>query len=210
MAQLPAGLAMLIDVRSNEGRNELIFSHEGNARVAASVILIGVVVALIGSLFMAIGPKFKQAPRQGGDASVGAASTSVRIVGQPPRDNVPCDQQVWPNFAHRCLVRTEATPNLDNPAPPAQTSEPSTPPAIPNTAQSSSQSASRERPVYYAPPTVRQRDSFNFADSSDTEKTAFSDDTDEVREPEFTEPPPRKRPRRHYKSFHFHFGAFRF
>ena len=93
-----------------------IFSHEGNARVAASVILIGVVVALIGSLFMAIGPKFKQAPRQGGDASVGAASTSVRIVGQTPRDNVPCDQQVWPNFAHRCLVRTEATPNLDNPA----------------------------------------------------------------------------------------------
>jgi len=30
MAQLPAGLAMSIDVRSNEGRNELIFSHEGN------------------------------------------------------------------------------------------------------------------------------------------------------------------------------------
>jgi hypothetical protein len=83
---------MSIDVPSNEGRNELIFSHEGNARVAASVILIGVVVALIGSLFMAIGPKFKQAPRQGGDASVGAASTSVRIVGQTPRDNVSCDQ----------------------------------------------------------------------------------------------------------------------
>ena len=44
-------------------RHDLIFGHEGNARAATSVILIGVLAALIGSVFMAIGPRFKQEPR---------------------------------------------------------------------------------------------------------------------------------------------------
>ena len=82
---------MSMDARTGEEHNGLIFSHEGNARAAASVILIGVIVALIGSVFMAIGPKVKQAPRPTSDASVGAAPTPVRIVGQ--------------TSARRCAVR---------------------------------------------------------------------------------------------------------
>jgi len=42
---------MSMDARTGEEHNELIFSHEGNARAAASVILIGVIAALIGSVF---------------------------------------------------------------------------------------------------------------------------------------------------------------
>jgi hypothetical protein len=49
-------------------RHDLIFGHEGNARAATSVILIGVLAALIGSVFMAIGPRLKQEPRPTPDA----------------------------------------------------------------------------------------------------------------------------------------------
>jgi hypothetical protein len=42
---------------STDARHDLIFGHEGNARAAASVILISVVVTSIGSVFMAIGPR---------------------------------------------------------------------------------------------------------------------------------------------------------
>ena len=44
-------------------RHDLIFGHEGNARAAASVILIGLLATLIGSVFMVVGPRFKQEPR---------------------------------------------------------------------------------------------------------------------------------------------------
>jgi len=83
---------MYMDGNSNETRNELIFSHEGNARASASVILVGVVAALVGGAFMAIGPKVKPSPRPAVDSAIGAVSNPVRIVGQAPHDNVPCDR----------------------------------------------------------------------------------------------------------------------
>src|SRR5689334_5090069 len=98
---------MYMDGNSNETRNELIFSHEGNARAPASVILVGVVAALFGGAFMAIGPKVKPSPRPAVDSAIGAVSNPVRIVGQAPHDNVPCDQQ-------NCLVRKEAAPKSEN------------------------------------------------------------------------------------------------
>src|SRR6478609_5290745 len=128
---------MFMDGNSNETRNELIFSHEGNARAAASVILVGVVAALVGSVFMAIGPKVKPTPRPAVDSTIGAASNPVRIVGQvphdqAPHDNVPCDQQVWPNIEQHCLVRKEAAPKSENIASTARTGDlPPPPPASP-------------------------------------------------------------------------------
>ncbi|MFZ0068579.1 MAG: hypothetical protein WAK90_20650, partial [Pseudolabrys sp.] len=94
--------------------HDLIFSHEGNARAAASVILIGLLAALIGSIFMVIGPRFKQEPHPPRDANIGGASAPVRFIGHAPRENGSCDQQVWPNIDQRCLVRTEVTANSSN------------------------------------------------------------------------------------------------
>ena len=101
-------------------RHDLIFSHEGNARAAASVILIGLLAALIGSIFMVVGPRFKQEPHPPRDANIGEESAPVRFIGHAPRENGSCDQQVWPNIDQRCLVRTEVTANSSNTSSPKQ------------------------------------------------------------------------------------------
>ena len=128
---------------SLDTRHDLIFGHEGNARAATSVILIGVLAALIGSMFMAIGPRFKQEPRPTRDAYIGGASAPVRVIGHAPRENGSCDQQVWPNIDQRCLVRTEATANSGNTSSPEQNEKlsPLTPTAMTMDRQSSSQDA---------------------------------------------------------------------
>jgi hypothetical protein len=58
-------------------------------------------------------------------------------------------------------------------------------------------------------PAARQRQSLELAESSGEAITPFYEDTDELRQQEYMDPPPRKRQRRQ-RSFHFHFGAFRF
>lgn len=58
-------------------------------------------------------------------------------------------------------------------------------------------------------PAARQRESLDLAESSGEAITPFYEDTDELRQQDYVDPPPRKRQRRH-RSFHFHFGAFRF
>ncbi len=85
--------------------HELIFAHEGNARVAASAIMAGMAALLIGGSFLTPGPQVKASslgPYEAGNA------TPVRVIGGPSPDNVRCEQQVWPNIAQRCLVRTQA------------------------------------------------------------------------------------------------------
>jgi hypothetical protein len=209
MAQLFSGLAMSVDASSNEHKR-LIFSHEGNARAAASVILIGVVAALIGSVFMAIGPKVKTTSRAAVEVSVDAASTPVRIVGQAPHNNVvPCDQQVWPNIDQRCLVRTQAASRSEDTSPTARSNEPA-PSSAPTTQTPSQVVPSGSTQHASVPPTARQQQSLSLADSSDEATMPLYDDADEWHQQEFTEPPPRKRQHRQYRSFHFHFGAFRF
>jgi hypothetical protein len=99
---------------SPDSRHDLIFWHEGNARAAASVILIGVLATLIGSVFMVAGPRSKQEPSPPRGVFIGQASTPVRVIGHAPRENGPCEQQVWPNIDQRCLVRTEAKANSGN------------------------------------------------------------------------------------------------
>ena len=124
-------------------RHDLIFGHEGDACAATSVILIGVLAALIGSVFMAIGPRFKQEPRPTGDAYIGGASAPVRVIGHAPRENGSCEQQVWPNIDQRCLVRREAMANSGNTSSPEQNDKLSrlTPTATTMDRQSSSQDA---------------------------------------------------------------------
>ena len=62
---------------SLDTRHDLIFGHEGNARAAASLILIGVLAVLIGSVFMAIGPKFKQDLRPTREAYIGGTAAPI-------------------------------------------------------------------------------------------------------------------------------------
>ena len=90
-------------------RHDLIFGHEGNARVAASVTIAGILAVLIGGSFMAIGPRLNQDSAVARNAAGGAPQGTVRVVGAAPRENnVACEQQVWPNIDQRCLVRADA------------------------------------------------------------------------------------------------------
>jgi hypothetical protein len=68
-----------------------IFGHAGDPRVAASIVLIGIVAALIGGVFMAVGPQLKD--------------KEVRLVGA--RGDATCESQTWPAIAQRCLVRAK-------------------------------------------------------------------------------------------------------
>src|SRR4051794_22221246 len=114
---------------SATSRHDLIFAHEGNARVAASVIMAGMLAVLLGGTVMAIGPELNQEPRAARNAGA-TPPAAVRVIGTAPREQAACDQQVWPNIDQRCLVRTEAK-TAD-----AQTTEAKTAPAAtpaPNT-----------------------------------------------------------------------------
>ena len=189
-------------------RHDSIFGHEGNARAAASVILIGVVATVIGSVFMAIGPRFKQEPRPARYAYIGDSTSPVRFIGHAPRENGSCDQQVWPNIDQRCLVRIEATANSDNTPSPEQNEKlsPLTPTAPTMDHQSSSQDATLgSMPQYATTPTLLAQDALNVAEPSDT----MVDSSGELRQQDAIEPP-RKRARQHYRTFRLHFGAFRF
>jgi hypothetical protein len=194
--------------------HELVFRHEGNARAAASVILVGVVATLIGSVFMQIGPKFKQEPRATRDTRIGEALAPVRIVGHAPRknasENASCDQQVWPNIDQRCLVRTDATANPSFRSSPEQNDKlsPVTATATTTEHQSSSQANTLDGARHDSTaPSLSQRDALNLTESSDSARLPAGY-MDELYLQEPVEPP-RKRARRHYKA-PFHFGGFRF
>jgi hypothetical protein len=193
-------------------RHDLIFGHDGNARAAASVILAGVLATLIGSVFMAIGPRFRQEPRPARYAYIGDPTAPVRVIGHAPRENGSCDQQVWPNIDQRCLVRTEAMANSGNTSSPEQNEKlsPLTPTAPTMDRQSSSQDATLgSMPQYATTPTPLAQDALNITEPSDATVDPSNDSVGESRQQDPIEPP-RKRPRRHYRPFHLHFGAFRF
>jgi hypothetical protein len=193
-------------------RHDLIFGHEGNARAATSVILIGVLAALIGSVFMAIGPRFKQEPRPTRDAYVGGASAPVRVIGHAPRENGSCEQQVWPNIDQRCLVRTEPRVNSDSASSPPQNDmlSPLITTATTMDRQSPSQDTTNGGTPYYATaPASSQQDVLNEIKPSNVTVSVSSDNAGKLRHQEPIEPP-RKRARRYNRPFHLHFGAFRF
>lgn len=194
-------------------RHNLIFGHEGNARAAASVVLVGVLAALIGSVFMAIGPRFKQEPRPIRDAYIGESSAQIRIVGHAPRENGTCEQQVWPNIDQRCLVRTEPAAKPGGISPSEQNNKPpqlTTTSTAMNRLPSTQDAANGDSPYYATTPAPPRQDALNVSEPSDRmENLPDDDDVGELRQQQPIEPP-RKRSRRYYRPFHFHFGAFRF
>jgi hypothetical protein len=197
---------------STDGRHDLIFSHQGNARAAASVVLIGVSAALIGSVFMAIGLSVNQSARPTGNMHIGSISDPVRVVGHAPRENGPCEQQVWPNIDQRCLVRIGTTANSGNSASRERNDKLSVPTATAvtmNIQASSRDVANGSTPYYAAAPEQSQQDAPNAMESSVVMVDSSSDNAGESHQQEPIEPP-HKRARRNYRPFHFHFGPFRF
>ena len=189
--------------------HDVIFRHEGDARVASSVVVAGMLAVLVGGAFMAIGPTLK--PER--TARTGAAPPGpVRVIGTAPRDNLPCDQQVWPDIAQRCLVRADTTgvaskdANKDTTAaatPPVQETDklsPLTATAVVHPAPSGDD-ATTGSGVQEDTAVLRQRAPINVTASPDVD----DDDIDEAPPPV----QPRDRAHRHY-GFHLRIGPFRF
>jgi len=89
-----------------------IFNHRGNARVASSVILVGIIAIFIGEILMAFGLPVGQPSRSLPYASANdAESPSVRFVDSRPPASSLCNQQVWPHINGRCVVRTDNRTN---------------------------------------------------------------------------------------------------
>jgi hypothetical protein len=95
---------------SDSTHYDLVFG-QGNTRVAACVTMAGIVAVLIVGSFMAIGLEVKQNRPSARNAA--ATPARVRVIGVAPRQDGPCEQQVWPNIAQRCLVRTDANATTD-------------------------------------------------------------------------------------------------
>ena len=167
-------------------RQDLIFGHDANARAAASVILIGVLAALIGSVFMAIGPRFKLEPRPRPDAFIGGVSAPVRIIGHAPHENGPCEQQVWPNVDQRCLVRAEPKAISGNTSSPEQNDNLSSVTAAAITdRQSSSQDVARGVTSYYTTAAAPSgKDTVTVAEPSDVKVDRRFDNETELRQQE--------------------------
>ena len=200
-------------------RHDLIFGHEGDARVAASVTMICMVAVLIGASFMAIGPRLNQDSAVAHNAAGGAPSGMVRVVGVTPRENnVACEQQVWPNIDQRCLVRADSK----TPAPAeakAATDTTATPATQENDKLSPLTAAVVDHP---SPPQddatsgsgvpedtalLRQTAPINVTASPNMTADVGNDDVDEAPPPHSVEP----RKRRHIGfPLHLHFGGFRF
>jgi hypothetical protein len=200
-------------------RHDLIFGHEGNARVAASVTIVGILAVLIGGSFMAIGPRLNQDSAVARNAAGGAPQGTVRVVGTGPRDNnVACEQQVWPNIEQRCLVRAKANEPAE--AKTAANAAAAPPAAQDNDKLSPLTAAAVDHP---SPPqddattgsgvpedtaVLRQTAPINVTASPNMSTDVGNDDVDEMPPPVEQ---PRKRPRRHGGfPFHLHFGGFRF
>ncbi len=190
---------------STRMRNDLIFGHDGNARVATSVTMAGMLAVLIGGSFMAVGPQLNQDAPLARNAA-GGAPAPVRVIDAGPRVNAPCEQQVWPNIDRHCLVRADARPNTDATQPAAQNNDklsPLTAAAVDHPAPA--QDDATNGGVQEDTALLRQSAPINVTGSPG----AAVDDADEAPPPRSVEP--RKRAHRHYGfPFRLHFGAFRF
>jgi hypothetical protein len=202
----------------------LIFAHEGNARVGASVIMAGMLAVLVGGTFMAIGPELKQEPRSARNAGT-AAPAAVRVIGTAPRDEAACDQQVWPNIDQRCLVRTEAKDAKE-----AKTAPVATPAAVPSKV-ASAQDDGKLSPLTVTPvehqaalkgdetsgsgvqedtAVLRSSDTVGVAPQADSTIGAADNEVDELPP---SKPPEKPRSRGHRHTgfpFHLRIGAFHF
>jgi hypothetical protein len=200
-------------------RHDLIFGHEGDARVASSVTMIGMVAVLIGGSFMAIGPRLNQHSAVAHNAAGGALQGTVRVVGATPRENnVACEQQVWPNIDQRCLVRADSK----TPAP-AETKAAAN--VVPPAAQENDKLSPLTAAVVGHPSPPQDEATTGSAVQEDTAVLRSSDTINASAPPNVTvaadnnvdevPPTPVEQPRRHVRPhtvfpFHLHFGSFRF
>lgn len=200
---------------STEPHHDLIFAHAGNARVAASVTLAGVIAVLIGGVSMAIGPRIPEDAGRSGTAE----TKTVRVIGTAPASTAPCAEQVWPHIDQRCLVRT------DSPAPPAKPAakeakqaaqEPAkedaklTPLGATGNAVVGKEVTPQDEEIAARQAAVPQprRETANWQARSDDPR--FADDEDDV-ELDDVPPPPPRRVHRHFRlPFHGQIGPFRF
>ncbi len=203
---------------SKVSQNALIFDHRGNARVATSVILVGILAIMTGELLMAFGLPVGQPPRLLPLASVnGADSTSVRFVGARPPINAACEQQVWPNIEQRCLARIEAKTATTNLAPtalpeqktaPDDTLSPTPAPAVPVVAvegQSTTQGEATNGTAQNVAPAPLPPEARRVEAQSEATVGSGADNDDTVDEPPDAQPSEHGRSMPHRPSqFHFH------
>jgi len=100
--------------KSQQTHRDFTRGHLGNPRVEASIVLIGVVAVLIGSVFVVMGPPLKPSALAAHTASGESRSGPVRVVGMSPRKDVPCEQQTWPSIDQRCLVPMKVESRSDS------------------------------------------------------------------------------------------------
>jgi cell division septation protein DedD len=195
--------------------HELIFGHASEARAAASVTLVGMLAVLIGGAFMAMGAPVKQGTLHARNAA-GGAPAKVRIVGAAPQANAPCEQQVWPNIAQHCLVRSDsaskparkdAKTGGEAASPAAQDNAKLTPLTATGNAMKRwpAAPAATAATTGSAPATARpQQDARNMPSRAD----ADSDDLDDLPPSRPVEPRPHHR--HHGFTFRLHFGGIHF
>ena len=94
----------------------LLVTH---ALMSASITMAGMIIVLLGGVFMAIGPPLKTSSSLGSKTFGQLGPVKVRVVGATPREEVSCEQQTWPNIAQRCLVRSSAGASTDRTSPAA-------------------------------------------------------------------------------------------
>jgi len=194
---------------SADTHDGLIFSHNSDARVAASVTMAGILVVLLGGAFMAIGPQLKQDSSPGRNAA--RAPAAVRIIGTAPPASAPCEQQVWPNIDQRCLVRANLKATPDTTAAATRDNDKLSPltAAVVDHPTPPQDDATTGSGVQEDTAVLRQSDAIN-ATAPPNATSSADDDVHEMPPPRMVEPPRRHGPRHHGFPLHLHFGGFRF
>jgi hypothetical protein len=204
---------------ANDSRQHLIFAHRADARVAASVTLVGVLAVLLGGVSMAIGPRLNQESAVRGGAAGNAGP--VRVIGTAPANTASCGDQVWPNIDQRCLVRIKASaPAQDQAAVQKAAKEAKeiketktedgklTPLTATGTVGRAVTPQDEAIAARQAAPVQPRREATNWQARSD-ERVQYMDE-DDADDAEEAPPPPRHVHRHIRFPFHVHFGGFRF
>lgn len=198
-------------------REGLIFEHAGDARVAASVTLAGVVAVLF-SAAMATGPRITDDQHGVAGGTAARAGKAVRFVGAAPARRTSCDAQVWPHIEQRCLHRTDdsaTTPPEKATAMPVDERQ-GNEKLTPLTATGATVVGRAVTPADDAEEGTHQAISAGPAASPAREvpgqqvREEASTNNDDAGEPPPTEPSHKHVHRRHAFRFHVHFGPFRF
>jgi hypothetical protein len=191
--------------KSQQTHRDFTFGHTRNPRVEASVVLIGVVAVLIGSVFVAIGPSLKTSALAAHTESGGSRLGPVRVVGISPREDVPCEQQTWPSIDQRCLASVKVESRSGSRSPETQADDAKLSPLTATGTAMESPPDTRDDNIggsLSEPPPSPARDSLNVTVRSGA-TAGFVNDETQYLPSQFPPEPTRKRARHH---FGFPFG----